>query len=445
MAAERGEGAAESREEPGGDLERGDAPDYEQFRDALRDALNHLHDPDYEPSRHLIQVIGGETGSEGVRVQQAILRAIEELAPAADAPDSAHVRRIYRLLRYRFVQRLTQEQTADHLHLTVRSIRREQRVATHVLARYLWEHRLSRHAPHAVAGAAKEDGGGAAVSSRTWRSQARRELAALRAENPAAVAEVAPLVRRVVELERRLVVSHGGALKLGELPEDLHVAVHPTALRQVLIMAIGQVCRVSACGDLTVSARESDGAAVVEVVAPPCADTLPELDLLDEMVRLLGGRTRVTRQAEQTNLTLTLPAVGAVTVAVVDDNADFVHFCRRCARGTRYRIVAPASGSAAAIKDADPDIVLLDIMLPGVDGWELLGELQADTATAAIPVIICSIVHEAELASLMGAVEYLPKPVQYQDLLATLDRVSEQSPALERPDQRPGELKGTPQ
>ena len=111
-------------------------------------------------------------------------------------------------------------------------------------------------------------------------------------------------------------------------------------------------------------------------------------------------------------------------MVVVDDNPDFVHFCRRCVRGTRFRILQPEGWTAAAIQQATPHVILLDIMLPDADGWELLQTLQRDAATASIPVVVCSIVRAEDLASLMGAVEYLPKPVQHQDLLATLDRVT---------------------
>lgn len=402
-----------------------EGPDYAAFREAIREALNHLHDPDYVPPPLLVDVMGAEPRCGTVGVQQAILEAIDRLRPPEDTPESAPVRRAHDLLRYRFVQRLTQQQTADRLHLTVRSIRREQRVATHMLGRFLWEHRLSRQSmPAGRAGAGGSVRTPPTVSSRTWRAQARRELAALRAESPAAVSDVASVVQRVVELERALVHGHGGTLVSGPLAPGLHAAVHPTALRQVLIMAIGQLCRLCACAALTISTRGAAGAAVITLEAPGGNVDLPEQDLLTDMVELLGGRTTVQQGPERFSLALSLPAVGTVTVAVVDDNADFVHFCRRCVRGTRYRIVEPESGSLEAIKAMAPDVVLLDIILPGVDGWELLDALNGDAETAQIPVIICSIVHEEELASLMGAVEYLPKPVRYQDLLATLDRVS---------------------
>jgi len=69
-----------------------------------------------------------------------------------------------------------------------------------------------------------------------------------------------------------------------------------------------------------------------------------------------------------------------------------------------------------------PSAVLLDIRLPGMDGWELLTALKADTETAAIPVIVMSIVDERSRGLAMGATEYLTKPVGRDQLLDALAR-----------------------
>ncbi|HEY2043114.1 MAG TPA: response regulator, partial [Jatrophihabitans sp.] len=70
-----------------------------------------------------------------------------------------------------------------------------------------------------------------------------------------------------------------------------------------------------------------------------------------------------------------------------------------------------------------PAAVLLDLRLPGMDGWDLLAALKADRATADIPVIVISIVDERSRGLAMGAAEYLTKPVSRDGLLAALSRV----------------------
>jgi CheY-like chemotaxis protein len=70
-----------------------------------------------------------------------------------------------------------------------------------------------------------------------------------------------------------------------------------------------------------------------------------------------------------------------------------------------------------------PDAITLDVMMPNVDGWQVLRGLANAPATANIPVIICSVLKEPELAFSLGARAYLKKPVDRLELVATLARL----------------------
>ena len=67
-----------------------------------------------------------------------------------------------------------------------------------------------------------------------------------------------------------------------------------------------------------------------------------------------------------------------------------------------------------------PHAITLDIRLPGQDGWQFLVQAKADPATAAIPVIVVSMVDERARGLALGAVDYLVKPVGRESLLAAL-------------------------
>jgi len=69
-----------------------------------------------------------------------------------------------------------------------------------------------------------------------------------------------------------------------------------------------------------------------------------------------------------------------------------------------------------------PAAIIVDIMLPGVDGWELLGRLRENPKLGSVPVIISTILPYEQLASALGAAEFLPKPVSRKVLLSALDR-----------------------
>jgi len=76
------------------------------------------------------------------------------------------------------------------------------------------------------------------------------------------------------------------------------------------------------------------------------------------------------------------------------------------------------------IRRADPVAVVLDIQLPTLDGWDLLALLKADPHTAAIPVVVVSMVDERSKGLALGAAEYLVKPVRGEELRAALRRVT---------------------
>jgi len=69
-----------------------------------------------------------------------------------------------------------------------------------------------------------------------------------------------------------------------------------------------------------------------------------------------------------------------------------------------------------------PAAITLDILLPGIDGWEVLTRLKDDETTSSIPVIVISVVDNPELAIALGAVDYFVKPVPARELIGRLRR-----------------------
>jgi len=91
-----------------------------------------------------------------------------------------------------------------------------------------------------------------------------------------------------------------------------------------------------------------------------------------------------------------------------------------------YRVITVASGAEAvqAAIRLQPDVITLDLLMPGKSGWQTLDELKKIPATAAIPVIIVSVVEERKKGLSVGAADYLVKPVSKERLLETIRRAS---------------------
>ncbi|RKG65672.1 PAS domain S-box protein [Corallococcus sp. CA054B] len=119
--------------------------------------------------------------------------------------------------------------------------------------------------------------------------------------------------------------------------------------------------------------------------------------------------------------------LGAVRghVLMADDNADMRDYVRRSLEG-RFTVETVADGAAAlaVVRERPPDVVLSDVMMPGLDGFGLLRALKSDPRTASVPVILLSARagEEAKVEGLTaGADDYLVKPFGVRELVARLE------------------------
>ena len=114
------------------------------------------------------------------------------------------------------------------------------------------------------------------------------------------------------------------------------------------------------------------------------------------------------------------------TVVVVEDDRRSFDLLRVYLEATGARVVSARDGEEGldTVRRLSPAGVILDILLPGIDGWEVLAQLKADPWTAAIPVIVVSMLDERGRGFTLGAAEYLVKPVSKDQLLAALYRAA---------------------
>ncbi len=118
------------------------------------------------------------------------------------------------------------------------------------------------------------------------------------------------------------------------------------------------------------------------------------------------------------------PAPGA-RILVADDNSDMRDYLTRLL-SPRFQVEAVGDGSAAleAVKRCPPEVIVSDVMMPGLDGFQFLSSLRADDATRAIPCILLSARagEEARIDGLhAGADDYLVKPFSARELIARVD------------------------
>ena len=125
---------------------------------------------------------------------------------------------------------------------------------------------------------------------------------------------------------------------------------------------------------------------------------------------------------------MTTPAISPGRILVVDDQSANVRVVSTLLARHGYEVIAAYSGTEAlqCYREQRPDLILLDIQLPGIDGYEVLRRLRADAATRDIPVIAISanaLGVDIERGRAAGADDYLTKPIDQHVLVAALQRV----------------------
>ena len=113
------------------------------------------------------------------------------------------------------------------------------------------------------------------------------------------------------------------------------------------------------------------------------------------------------------------------TILVIDDDPDIVEIVRVNLEGAGYDVAVATDGASglAAVRELQPDLIVLDVLMPELDGWQVLEALEKDPSTAGRPVIMltCKGDDQDVLRGLaQGAVEYLTKPFYPENLVASV-------------------------
>ncbi len=393
--------------------------DQAEFMALVRDVLNHLHEYPYLDSHPLALRCWPESHREGPsrgqRLHRLVLETIESLAPANRAAHNEPQADRYLLLVYRYVEGRELAEVMQELSCSRRQYFRLQHKALQALATLLWE----RLPPPEQAAERPDD----LLAHEAELVVAQREAV-----------QVAEVVRGVVAAAQPLAQERRVALDYHLAGDAAPVHVNRTLLRQALLKLLNDL--IALPGSRRVSLRAEGGRQRVTVETkversgserePLEAQAMPSLGLARRLVELMGGRwCGGEASPDAWCYRFELPADTQKTLLAIEDNEAVVRAYGRYLAGYGYRVVGATSGADALrlANELAPAAITLDIMMPRQDGWEVLQALKNDAATRDIPVIICSVLDDPDLARSLGAAAYLHKPVSQVDLLGALQRL----------------------
>ncbi|HND47715.1 MAG TPA: GAF domain-containing protein, partial [Anaerolineales bacterium] len=249
-------------------------------------------------------------------------------------------------------------------------------------------------------------------------------------------------------------------------------------IKQIVLNLLSNAAKFTAAGKITLDAHRAEDLLVVNVSDTGIGITEEALGRIFEefqqadtsttrqyggtglgltisrnLARLLGGDlTATSEHGKGSTFTLTLPIQYGIKPAsslnpdtaplhrsgtstkadaskklilVIDDDPDATYLLRENLGPEEFEIIGARNGIIGQEKarELKPDAILLDILMPEKDGWQVLHDLKNDPATTNIPIILLTIVDKKALGMRLGAAAYLLKPLNPAEVLSTLQKV----------------------
>ncbi|GAP94310.1 response regulator [Leptolyngbya sp. NIES-2104] len=283
---------------------------------------------------------------------------------------------------------------------------------------------------------------------------------------------IAPLMQEITDTIHPLIVKNQNQLVVN-CPSDIGTMRSDiTKLRQSLFNLLSNASKFTEHGTVTLTVERPEPDWITFAVSDTGIGMTPEqqaklfqaftqadisttrkyggtglgLVITQQFCKLLGGEIHVESAAgEGTTFKMRLPAEMAQTekaapeipqstvkrevmgdggtILVIDDDPAVHDLMQRFLGREGYHVIAALGGQEGVklAKQQTPDVILLDIRMPEMSGWEVLSLLKSEPELMKIPVVIVTIEEDQALGSALGAVDYLLKPVDYDRLITLLE------------------------
>jgi CheY-like chemotaxis protein len=404
----------------------------EEFAAHVADAYEHLYDLVYLRTHPLLDTLVRSPSQpdkkRARRLHRILLDIIAELDPGPQAPSFSHEWRRHRLMLLRYVKGLSPQAVADQLIISLRHYYRVHKAAIEDVAGILWD----RYIVHP---STSEEMPEAAEEEAPLSRLELLRLEAARLAQADRYARVGDVVRGLLPILEEMLRQHRLEIHLA-LSEPLPgISIDQGLLRQMLLGTLGYLIERANQATIRLAAQVEGSAVCLSLAVEPPetirstmqAEVKDRLSAFEEMATLTGAHILPIYAGQAiVGFDVQLP-ITEHTVMVVDDNEDILELFRGYLSPHRYRVVTIQAAREVPEKtrQIQPYAITLDLMMPNQDGWDLLQVLLNQPDTRHIPIIVCSVLRQKELALSLGATAFLEKPVTEQALLATLEALEE--------------------
>ncbi|MEP6984810.1 MAG: response regulator [Chloroflexota bacterium] len=379
----------------------------EIFIEQVKQALERLYDFQALQDNELTKQFGSQkfdaasTGTHQLRSQ--LIDAIESLNPGQNVAAHSGTMRIYNLIYMHYVGRLTIQQVAWEIGVSLRQAYRDLRRGQELVSAVLW-HKLHNEIP-----------------SFAPDTSVNAELTRL--EDNTLVTPLQVLLDSAIRTVQILADKYRIAIHIEAPTNPIMLTTNPVMAQQILTHILSQIIQQIRPSSLTIQMPNDTQFIRIqyENKSHPNVHIEP---IIFQMIEQVNWELENTTYNDVQIIGLKSSKRRALLL-VIDDNEGLIHLLQRYLTDDAYNVMSAPNTEAGlqSITQLQPDAIILDVMMPGIDGWELLQRLRTRRETEFIPVIICSVINDPELAFALGASYYVSKPVTREALRLALQKI----------------------
>lgn len=381
------------------------SPIPDSFVNQVKDALENIYDyPALQTHPFAIQLSQQNPKSPdnpAHQVRRLLIDAIEKLNPGNHEGARTGTKRIYNLLHLHYVGGMTLQEVALELGVSVRQAYRDLKKGLDSVSSVLW-FKIGEE-------------NNAVADEQTMDTLSSVESEVTQVESNIQWMNLTYVLQSISSALHPLIKQHNVTIEL-DLPDEAYISTNPTIARQVLMSLLSQAIQQN-LAQVTLQLEETEKRLLFYMRYGVTMDSQILAPVVEKLLQQLKWHIEQTA----TYTCITIPLVDT-TVLLIDDNKGLVDLMKRYLGDKSYQVITAHNGyeGLQLAQDVIPDIIIMDIMMPEMDGWELLQRLRTFPATSETPIIVCSVINDSQLALSLGATKFVTKPVDKEKLFLAL-------------------------
>jgi CheY-like chemotaxis protein len=388
--------------------------DFAIFENLVKDALYNMFDYAALESHLLfeagIKLPSDYKGSKSSFLRNILIECIDSLKPQEGEFDFASNEwRSYIILSQRYVENVNSAELAKKLFLGERQIRRNQKKAIRAVALILWDRVHSD-----IQGFTTEEKNSGFIIN--------RELINLN-----------QVVQSVIDLLKNQFDQDSIDVQFMNPEKKITIKSDRIILRQIIIRIFHVFLRNKDLKQIKLYFTQNQDDIELVFQLPDTNIKLENIlnylftqeDMIQQWMSDLNIQLDGCKTPDCFEFILRFISQDKKLILVVDDQEPALKMYERYLSRTNYKIFGLSKATKVLNKaiDLKPALILLDIMMPKLDGWEILQSLRVNEKTKDIPIVVCSAWGEPDLAKSLGANHFLRKPIVQRELLTILESI----------------------